>query len=134
VRSRFADVSARGAVLVISFASGDALESYRAHLDLPFPIAADPERKAYRSYGMLSGSRWEIWHPRVLWKYVVLILKGMKPELPQRGADLSQLGGDFVIDGKGKLRFAHRSFRPDDRPSVDVLLAALSRCSNELGE
>ena len=35
------------------------------------------------------------------------------------------LGGDFVIDGKGIVRFAYRSEDPADRPAMDRLLQAV---------
>lgn len=41
--------------------------------------------------------------------------------------DLHQLGGDFVTDADGILRLCHRSRRPDDRPAIDEILAAISR-------
>jgi len=112
-------------VLVVSFARIDVIEALRAHLGLPFPIAADPDRCAYRAYGLLRGSVWRVWHPRVLWRYVVLLIRGRKLRRPARGEDLSQLGGDFVIGPDGSLQLAYRSERPDDRPSIDEIIAAI---------
>lgn len=130
VRDRFQEIAARGAsVLVVSFAPVEALETYREHMRLPFPIAADPERCAYRDYGMLAGTGWQVWHPRVIWKYIVLAFHGLRPRLPAKGEDLSQLGGDFVIDGEGQIRLAHVSHRPDDRPDVSLLIDALPGAS-----
>jgi peroxiredoxin len=127
VRDRFQEIVARGAtVLVVSFSPVEALEGYREHLRLPFAIAADPVRGAYRAYGMLTGTRWQVWHPRVIWQYIVLSFRGLKPKLPAKGADLSQLGGDFVIDAGGLIRLAHVSHRPDDRPDVSLLIDALT--------
>ena len=126
MREKFAELERRGAAaLVVSFSRVDALEGYRRHLSLPFPVAADPDRSAYRAYGLESGTRWQVWHPRVLWRYLVLTLRGMKLQRPAPDEDLNQLGGDFVIDAGGIVRLAHRSQRPDDRPSVEQLLAAL---------
>ena len=39
--------------------------------------------------------------------------------------DSLQLGGDFVIGPSGTLEYAYRSEGPEDRPSVEELLAAL---------
>ncbi len=126
MRDRFTEIAARGAaVLVVSFSPVAALERYRAQLELPFPVAADVDRSAYRAYRLGAGSFWSVWHPRVLWRYVVLTRRGMKLQRPAGGDDLSQLGGDFVIDGDGIVRFAHPSRRPDDRPAVQALLDAL---------
>ena len=112
-------------VLVISFGTPAAVASYRARTGLPFVFAADPGREAYQAYGMLRASRWRVWHPRVLWGYLVLTLRGMRPRRAASGEDLSQLGGDFVIGPDGRLRLAHVSQGPEDRPSALRLLSAL---------
>jgi hypothetical protein len=125
VRDHFAELGRRAEVLVISFSRPDALEGYRQRLELPFPVAADPERRAYQSYGLERGSRWYVWHPRTLLRYLALTFGGMKLQRPRPDDDLSQLGGDFIVDGEGTLRFVHRSRRPDDRPGIDALLQAL---------
>ena len=36
-----------------------------------------------------------------------------------------QLGGDFVIDARGRLAYAYRSAEPTDRPAVAELLKAI---------
>ncbi len=43
--------------------------------------------------------------------------------------DTLQLGGDFVVDRAGVLVYASRSTRPDDRPPVDNLIAAVRNCT-----
>jgi hypothetical protein len=126
VRNHFSEIDRRAAVLVVSFARVDALADYREQLRLPFPIAADRQRRAYRRYGLERASLFRTWHPRVAGAYVVLAWHGMKLQRPAPDEDLSQLGGDFVLDAEGLLRFAHPSRRPDDRPSIEALLAALN--------
>ena len=111
--------------LVVSFAPPDALQDYRDHLRLPFPIAADPDRLAYRAYGVGRGPGWRIWSPRVIWQDIRLVARGRKLQKPRKNEDLSQLGGDFVIDAEGRLRYAHVCRSPADRPSVDELLRAI---------
>lgn len=113
------------AVLVVSFGAPAALDDFLTRMGLPFPIAGDPDRRGYQAYGMLHGSGWQIWHPRTLWRYARLRLGGTRLQRPADGDDVHQLGGDFVIDGAGTLRLCHASVRPDDRPSLATLLAAL---------
>jgi len=43
--------------------------------------------------------------------------------------DSRQLGGDFIVDRRGVLRFAHRSHDPADRPDIDTLIGRLSDLS-----
>lgn len=128
VRDRFEEIGGLDArVLAISFAPPDVLKGFRARLGLPFSVAADSERNSYRQYGLLRGSLWKVWHPLVLWKYAVLIARGMRVQRSSSREDLAQLGGDFVIDHDGRIRFAHPSRGPDDRPDVGVLIRSLSR-------
>lgn len=126
MRDAWEQLRARGArALVISFATPDRLEEYREFLHLPFQVTADPERVAYAAYGMTRGSFFRIWGARSAWAYLSLALRGRKIQRPTLGDDLSQLGGDFVIDPSGRLRYVHVSRDPADRPPVSDLLAAL---------
>lgn len=122
---RFTDASA--VVLVLSFDDVEAVAHYRQVLELPLHIASDPDRSTYRAYGLTRGSRWQVYHPRTLWRYLELVAGGMKLHRPDGDDDRSQLGGDFLIDAEGIITFAHRSLRPDDRPPVGQLLEALKQ-------
>ena len=44
-----------------------------------------------------------------------------------------QLGGDFVLDGAGRLTHAWRSAKPTDRPAVADLLAAGRQAAGRQG-
>ena len=107
-----------GRILVISFDTLDQIREYRAQLNLSFPIAGDTARAAYKAYGLTQASFLQAWHPKTLWRYVRLLSKGRKFQWPKRGSDLSQLGGDFVVDADGTIVYAHYSERPDDRPKI----------------
>ena len=110
-------------VAVVSFADGSTLERYANDLRLQFPLLSDPERTAYVAYGLNKGGVWSIFGPKIIWQYVKLMSRGRRFRGIQ--ADPLQLGGDFVIDGEGIVRFAHRSEDPADRPSADRLLEAV---------
>jgi peroxiredoxin len=128
VRDRWDSLAAAGASgLVVSFEAVAQLEPYRERLRLPFPIAADPRREAYHAYGLTRARFWRIWGGRTLWAYARLIARGWRPRRSTEGVDLSQLGGDFVIDETGTLRYVHVSRHPADRPAVQELAAALER-------
>jgi hypothetical protein len=72
-------------------------------------------------------------HPRVLWGYLKLIWRGTRPEKLEPGEDLFQLGGDFVLDGAGRLVFAYPSKTSTDRPSVAGLLDAVRKAAEQDG-
>ncbi len=71
----------------------------------------------------VKGGLWSIFGPKTVWEYVKLMTHGRLFRGIQ--ADPFQLGGDFVIDSNGIVRFAHRSEDPADRPAMDRLLQAV---------
>ncbi len=88
----------------------------------PFLLLLDQTRGSYRAYG-LERSLLRSWGPKIIWQYVRLLLSGRRWRGIQ--GDSGQLGGDFIIDTNGILRFTHPSRDPADRPSMDQLLAVL---------
>lgn len=45
--------------------------------------------------------------------------------------DFYQLGGDIVVDAKGKLLYVFKSKNSDDRPSVDELLETIPKADTD---
>lgn len=88
-----------------------------------FTVLLDRDRSVYEAY-QLERSRLRAWHPRVLWVYIKRWLAGRR-FFDSHGDDTSQLGGDFIVDKHGVLRFAHPSHDPTDRSPVDDLLKVL---------
>jgi peroxiredoxin len=109
-------------VLVISFGAEFWARAWLQEMQSPFPLLLDPERAAYRAYG-LERSFVRVWSPKVMWHYTRRVLAGQKLQSIQ--GDPHQLGGDFVVDADGVIRLAHRSRDPVDRPAVETLLAAI---------
>src|SRR5262245_5943671 len=93
---------------------------------LPFPVVADPERVAYRAFGLERTSWTRMLHPGVVFRYLRLLFRGWRPRQVRKGEDVLQLGGDFVLDGEGRLVYAYRSAEPTDRPPVEALLKAVT--------
>jgi len=124
VRDRLSEFQALGGeVVVISFVEPSRLAEYLLRRPWPFPVLADPTRGAYRAFGLTSASWSQLLRPRVMLRYFGLLLRGRRPQLPRE--DVHQLGGDFILDRTGNVRFAYRSRDPADRPSVDELLREL---------
>ncbi|MCI0555901.1 MAG: redoxin domain-containing protein [Anaerolineae bacterium] len=109
-------------IVVISFSQPDQARIWLDETSAPLTLLLDPERKAYRAYG-LEYSIFRSWAPNVWLSYVQLILNGRK----WRGIqdDSGQLGGDVVVDSNGRVRLIYRSHDPTDRPDIHTLLAAL---------
>jgi peroxiredoxin len=109
-------------IILISFGSPDRARIWLDQTNVPFTLLLDPERKAYRAYG-LEYSLLRSWGLNVWQRYAELLLKGRKWRGIQGNS--GQLGGDVIVDSKGRIRLAYRSHDPTDRPDVQSLLAAL---------
>lgn len=111
-------------IAVVTFAEPDRLPAHRAHLGLPFPVLADPDRDLYRRFGLGRGSVRRIWNPGTLATYARLLGRGRRLRRPTE--DTRQLGGDLVIGPDGRLSAIFRPASPDARPSVQQLIEAVA--------
>ena len=112
-------------VLAVSFAPPHVVAAFLAESPTPFPVLSDPTREAYRALG-LGRTTWTTFlHGGVVGRYLRLMLRGWLPHRSSKGEDLLQLGGDFVLDGRRRIVYIHRSAEPTDRPSVDEVLCAV---------
>ncbi|MFP3854841.1 MAG: SelL-related redox protein [Anaerolineales bacterium] len=115
-------------IVVVSFTANlEWAERWLEETCQAFPMLLDPERDLYESFG-LERSLLRAWNPRTLLRYAREILRGR--ELKGIQGDSAQLGGDFLVDEGGILRFAYKSHDPTDRPSVEELLLALDELEN----
>jgi hypothetical protein len=56
------------------------------------PLLLDPEQQLYDTYGMTSGSWWDIYGLPSVWNDLRLMVRGRLPGKP--GKDWRQLGGN----------------------------------------
>ena len=86
----------------------------------------DERRTVYGAYGMGRASWLRTLTPRALAPYIRLMFSGRA--VPRASdQDVRQRGGDFVVGPDGRIRLAHVSDDPADRPGVGAILAALER-------
>jgi peroxiredoxin len=108
-------------VVTITFGPASRMEAWLRETQSPFVLLLDRRRTAYkaycvrRSFASLS---------------IAAVLRGRelaKQGQPVKGlqGDPLQLGGTFVVDHSGIVRFAYRSSTPVDYPPVEELLAVL---------
>ena len=98
-------------------------------LEVPYTIVFDPEREAYRSWGMgRTGLMGAMLSPELNWRYLKLLLRGER--FLGFAPDMFQLGGDFVLDRSHRLRFAHRMRNNGDRATVARLFEELRRAAS----
>ena len=113
--------------LLLAIVSHASAESAKAFCDLRAPDAlclADPDRTAYKAYGLYRGNFWQtIISPRI-WQSNRRLArqKGFQPELPHVGQDAYQMSGTFVIGTDGRIRLPYYYEDIADHPPVDLLL------------
>jgi hypothetical protein len=130
VQNIYGDIKTLGGeVLVVSFTSPKQIAAFLADIPQPFPVVSDPERKAYQAFSLGATNLRGFLRLGVIWHYLKLIFRGWIPKGPSENADVWQLGGDFLIDAAGKLRYAHPSKDSADRPSNAELLHAFKGLS-----
>lgn len=107
-------------IILLTYSGTFWLDAWRKNTDVPYPLLFDPSKEVYRQYG-LGQSIWGIFAPRLIWYY----MRGL--HLPLAKGNPFQLGGDFIVDSTGILRYKHPSAEPTDRPSPEKLLAELRK-------
>jgi len=114
-------------VLVVSFGGREGAHRWLADTGCPFPLLLDPARELYTQLG-LARSISKVWQHGTLQYYGGQKAAG-RP-LPASYTDLEddphQMGGDFVVDGRGRLTLVYCSASPPDRPTVERLLGTLT--------
>ncbi len=85
---------------------------------------ADPERAAYRAYGLGQASLLQsVLSPRVMKSNKRLEReKGWKSEMPPTGQDAFQMSGTFIIGQDGRIRLPYYYDNIADHPPVELLL------------
>ena len=85
---------------------------------------ADPERRAYRAYGLERANLWQTFLSLNVWRSNRRLRRerGWNTELPPGGQDALQMAGTFVIAPDGRIRLPYYYDDIADHPSVDLLL------------
>jgi len=111
-------------ILIVTQARPDVLRGFLARYPQPVPVVGDPDRVAYRAFGLERTSWWTFFRPGVIWRYLKHMLHGVQVRKPYAGEDVRQLGGDFVLTRAGDIPYAFRDPDPTRRPTVAELLKA----------
>lgn len=125
MRDRLDEFGTDTAVVLVTFTDPDNLTDYIVRNMLPFPVLTDPDRSAYEAYGFGRGSISRVWGWRAGRRYLELLARGRWRDVRRPTEDTLQLGGDVVIAPDGTLAWGFWGAGPDDRPSVDEIIAAV---------
>ncbi len=130
MRDRLDELGDSTEIALITFSDPDVLGAYQESHDLPFPILTDRDRSVYRAFGLGRGSFGRVWGWKAVRRYAEIVKDRGFGELRRPTEDTRQLGGDFVIAPDGTLAWGFWSEGPDDRPSVDELIAQVRAAAN----
>lgn len=113
--------------LRLAIVSHASAESAKAFCDERAPSAtclADPDRDAYRAYGLYRGTMWQTLISPRIWasNRRLARVKGYKPEVPHEGQDAYQMSGTFIIGTDGRIRLPYYYEDIADHPPVDLIL------------
>jgi AhpC/TSA antioxidant enzyme len=130
VAKRYAEFWALGVGLgAVSMTTPEGLFRYLAEWPLPFPLLADPDRRAYAAFGLERTTWGKVIRPGTMWRYTKAVLRGGKVRPVPKGEDPLQTGGDFLIGADRRVLWGHTTPDPTGRPTVDFILRA---CGEQL--
>lgn len=114
---------AGGEVLLVSFYPPDRTANWARRFDLPFEVASDTTREAYRRYGLRTSKGVDA-------HTFASVMEGIKGfmrvgRIPEHIRHWDQLGGYFVVDNRGTILYAHVCESAIDNPPLRELLSAL---------
>lgn len=114
-------------IVVVTFEAGFTAEAYVEDTGISWPLLTDEDRVLYRAYDMLTAGFWDILGPKTWWAYLKEMLKGKMPK--KSTGDVSQRGGDVLIDPSGTVMLHHVGDGPADRPAVEMILSIIRNAS-----
>lgn len=130
MRDRIDELGDDTIVALVTFTNPASLAVYVDEHALDFPVLRDVDRTAYAAFGLDRGSLLRVWGWQAVRRYVSILRAEGFGGLRRPIEDTRQLGGDFVIDADGRVAWAFWGTGPDDRPSVDDLIAAVTRAQS----
>ncbi len=111
-------------IIAIGMGSPRRTAAFRRELELPFPMLSDPRRVSYHAYGLLKMSlRREATIASAMHFARNVARHGGAHEPDQ---NMLQLGGIFVVDPQGIVRYAFRSARAHEYPTAEKLVQVAS--------
>lgn len=124
---RFQEAGAR----IVLVGHGDPAEAaaFSERKALPFPLLLDPDRSAYRAYGLVPGRAVQVLGPKVFLPWLKAEVSSETRQRGLKGGSFFQMPGTFVIDrggvvrlSGGLVRLAHRNRHVADTPSNELIL------------
>ena len=112
-------------VAVVTMGKPDEAAAFCRSERLPFLCLADPARQAYRAYGLRRGSMTDVLGPASVMAGLRAAAKGHFPSVPV--GDVYQLGGLFLIEQSGRVRYAYYPRDSGDHPPAGEIARVVAR-------
>ncbi len=113
---------AGGRVGVVTMGTPEQAAAFRQRRELTFPCLADPDREAYRAFGLGRGTLGQIAGPAVWGAGIKALARG---GIGVPVGDTMQMPGAFIIDREGVVRWVHYPANQAERPSHEAMLEVL---------
>ena len=117
-------------VVLVSSGTPAQAEVFRHDYEVPFTIICDPNRVLFKKYGLRDMDPRDYRSPRMLVQVVKVLAGGYGYKSGQGSS--SQLGGVFIIDTGGKVRFAHIAADAADHPSPKEIVRAATMLKGQV--
>lgn len=110
-------------IAVIMQGTPEATAEFAAQFAPGLLCLADPERKAYRAFGLERGNLFQTFLNPKVWRAISKASKkGYKVEQAPPGQDAMQMSGTFIISTAGKLLLPYYYDHIADHPPLELLL------------
>lgn len=116
-------------VIVMTAGTFEGAIKWKDLVQCPFDILVDEQGQVFKSFG-LGQSYVRGWSMETLLFFAERRTVGVpctNSQFDIHEMDSLQDGGDFVIDSRGRIAFAHATANPMDRPSAEKLLDVLQK-------
>jgi peroxiredoxin len=111
-------------IVLIGLGTPEKARQFRQDLNLPFTVLCDPEKRSYRAFGLTRRlNLLRELHPQSAARLVAAMRQHGGAAT---GQDMLQLGGVFVVDRAGIVRFAFTALRMADQPALEDVLRAVA--------
>jgi len=121
---RLFDEVGAGVVLIGQGRPEDARE-FTERMRQPFECLVDPNRAAYRAFGLSTAKPSQVFGPPVALSFLRANVRGETMPRGLHGGQFMQMSGTFVIATGGVVQMAHRNRHVADTPRNQQILEVL---------
>lgn len=128
MRRAYPELKEKG-IDIVMVGMGDPVQTaqFIKELDLPYPVLSDANRAAYRAYKTIEAGAKEFLSPKGATAMIGSMLRGNRGGKPV--GNVQQLGGVYLVDPTGSLRWTKPSTYAGDHASPDDILSAAGQAA-----